>query len=191
MFLGWQLLGPLLTAALPFAQVTQSIAADDVARASRIATLRAEAKAHIDQERTLYSEEELRDIEARYRSAHQRDYPMFLRRDAAPILRELVTAYPQSNRSGCAVLDLARLASGEVREQYLREAIANHHQAWCESGVQVAALARARLAIHYAGLEQFEEAERLATELLTLFPGAIDDSGAPLDDVLKGVRLLR
>lgn len=139
----------------------------------------------------MYSEDQLRDIEARYRSSHQRDYPMFLRPDAAPTLRELVAAYPKSNRSGCAVLDLAHLASGKTRVHYLREAIANHSEAWCESGVQVGALARARLAIHYAGLEQFEEAERLAKELVTLFPGAIDESGAPLDDVLRGVQLLK
>jgi hypothetical protein len=69
--------------------------------------------------------------------------------------------------------------------------MANHSNAWCESGVQVGALARAKLAVHQAGLGQFDEAERLAQEVLAQFPGAIDESGAPLDDVLEGIRLLR
>ncbi|HEU4937432.1 MAG TPA: hypothetical protein VFT39_13305 [Vicinamibacterales bacterium] len=173
----------------PLSQITPS--ADDPTRASRIAALRAQANEHIRQERLVFSEEELRDIEARYRSAHQQDYPMLLKPDAAPILRELVTRYPKAHRSGCAVLDLARLVSGEARERYLQEAIANHNDAWCESGVQVGALARARLAIHYADQQRLEDAERLAKKLVTLFPDAIDDSGALLNGVLRGVQLLR
>ena len=47
------------------------------------------------------------------------------------------------------------------------------------------------LAVQLAGLGDFDEAERLATEVVTMFPGSIDDSGAPLDDVLEGIRLLR
>lgn len=87
--------------------------------------------------------------------------------------------------------DAARLVSGKERERYLKQAIANHSGAWCESGVQVGALVRALLAVQYAGSGKFDEAERYGKELLTLFPGAIDDSGAPLDDVLEGIRLLR
>ena len=69
--------------------------------------------------------------------------------------------------------------------------IANHSHAWCESGVQVGGLARALLAVHYAGLEQYDLAERLAQETTTLFPDSIDDSGAPLRDLVTGIRLLR
>jgi hypothetical protein len=164
-----------------------------VPRTAQVEALRAKAKEQIEQERTLYSESELQDIEARYRAAHRDDFPMFmfLRREAAPILLQLIADYPKSNRSGCAVLDLARLASGEEREHYLRQAIRNHSDAWCESGVQVGALARARLAVYYAGHGKIDEAEHLAEELVTAFPGAIDESGASLANVLKGIRLLR
>jgi hypothetical protein len=189
---GWSnLFLHLLFAALPFAQAPTPIAADDLNRVKRIEALRAQAKEHIEEEGTVYSVDQLQDIEARYRSAHQQDFPMFLRQDAAPILRELVATYLKSNRAGCAVLDLAHLASGKLREQYLREAIANHNDAWCESGVQVGALARAHLAVGYAHLGVLSEAERLAKELVTMFPDAIDESGAPLKDVLEGVRLLK
>jgi len=43
----------------------------------------------------------------------------------------------------------------------------------------------------HAGLGRFDEAEQLARDVSFLFPGAIDASGAPLDDLLEGVRLLR
>lgn len=191
MMIGWHVLVVSLSAAVASAQARAPVEPSDPTRAARIAVLRAQAKEHIEQERALYTEEQLRDIKARYRAAHQESYPMFLRREAAPILRDLVAAYPRSNRAGCAVLDLAHLASGEARERYLKEAIADHSDAWCESGVQVGGLARARLAVHYVWLERFDEAERLAEEVQSMFPGAIDESGAPLEDVLKAVKLLR
>jgi hypothetical protein len=187
MFLTWCQLVAVFLAGPQAAQIADS----GVFRTPQIEALRAKAKEQIELERALYSESELQDIEARYRAAHRDDFPMFLRREAAPILLQLIADYPKSNRSGCAVLDLARLASGDEREHYLRQAIRNHGNAWCESGVQVGALARARLAVHYAGLGKIDEAEHLAEQLVTGFPGAIDESGASLDNVLKGVRLLR
>jgi hypothetical protein len=165
---------------------------DPVTHAARVEALRAKAEEQILQDRVIYSESQLQDIEARYQSAHQDGgLRSFLRRDAAPILSELIAVYPKSNRSGCAALQLARLVPAKDRERYLKEAIANHSGAWCESGVQVGALARALLAVQYAGSGKFDDAERLARELLALFPGAIDESGAPLDNVLEGIRLLR
>ncbi len=113
------------------------------------------------------------------------------RPDGIKTLQELIGRYPRSNRAGCALLELARLSSGTMREQYLRQAIAAHSDAWFENGVQVGALARATLAVDLAALERFDEAERVAAELVAMFPGAIDDSGATLDVVLKSIRLLR
>src|SRR4029078_13391433 len=92
-----------LIAVSPTQQITPP--ADDPSRASRVAALRAQAQEHMQQARVGFSEEELRDIDARYRSAHQQEFPMLLKPDAAPILRELVTRYPKSHQSGCAVLD--------------------------------------------------------------------------------------
>ena len=173
------------------AQLPPPKADDAVAHEARVEALRAKAKEQILQDRLLYSESQIHDLEARYQSAHQDGFPMFLRRDSAPILIELIAAHPKSIRSGCAVLKLAELVPGQERERYLKQAIANHSGAWCETGVQVGALSRALLAVQYAGFGKFEEAERYAKELATLFPGAIDESGAPLDDVLEGIRLLK
>jgi len=162
------------------------------AREQRIAALRATAQEQIAQERAIYSEQEMDDIAARYQAAHQTGgLGVFFRTDATPLLLQLIADYPKSNRAGCAMLHLARQASGEDRERYLKRTIRDFSGMWCESGVQVGALARALLALHYAGLENYDEAERWAKELVRLFPGAIEESGAPLDDVVIGIRLLR
>jgi hypothetical protein len=86
---------------------------------------------------------------------------------------------------------LAQLSTEQRREEFLRQAIAHEGDAWFENGVQVGAIARAMLAIHLAGLERFEEAEKLAREVVERFPGAIDQTGATLDDTLTAIRQLR
>lgn len=74
----------------------------------------------------------------------------------------------------------------------MKSVIADHQDAWCEDGVQVGALARAKLAVYYAGEGRLNEAERLAEEVRTLFPEAIDESGAPLGQaLLQGLVLMR
>jgi hypothetical protein len=163
----------------------------ELGRNEKLAALRAKAQERLEQDRLLYSDRELRDIEARYRSAHQEMVPVFLKPGGAPILEDLVANYPKSTRAGCAVLELAQQSKGEVRKRYLDLAIASHGDAWCANGVQVGALARALLAMSYAERDRFDEAERVAREMQRLFPGAVDSAGAPLDNLLEGIRLLR
>jgi len=161
------------------------------ARMQHRASLRLRAQARIEADRALFTDSELTDIETRYRSAHL-EGPALVRVIEGPqILRDLAQRYPRSNRAGCAVLELAQLSTGVARERYLREAIAAHSDAWFESGVQVGALARAMLALHLAALERFDDAEQVAAELVERFPGAIDQSGATLDDTLSSIKLLR
>lgn len=160
-----------------------------------LTALRQRAKVRIDAEALAFSAAELAEIEARYRSAFRPevlDGRAFLRRPGAePILVALVRRYPRANRAGCALLLLAQLSTGARREYYLREAIRFRGDAWFENGVQVGALARAMLAIHLAGLERFDEAEGVAAELVRDFPGAIDQTGASLDDTLTAIKQLR
>lgn len=164
------------------------------ARHEREEVLRAlqrRAQARIDEERLVFSVAELADIEARYASARSPDRLLFRRTEAEEILLELVRRYPRSNRAGCALLDLAQMSKDARREAYLRQAIGAHDNAWFPSGVQVGALARAMLAVHLAGLQRFDEAERLAAELVKEFPGSVDQTGATLDDTLTAIQLLR
>jgi hypothetical protein len=164
-------------------------------RADRMAALRERAKARLDAERQRFGVAELADIEARYSSAFRpevMDGRTFLRLpEAEPILQELVRRYPQSNRAGCALVLLAQQSTGAQREAFLRQAIEHDRDAWFETGVQVGAIARAMLAIHLAGLDRFDEAETVAAELVERYPGAIDQTGATLDETLIAIRQLR
>jgi hypothetical protein len=162
---------------------------DQAAREAKLALLRAKAHQRASGDSRVYSNQELRDIEMRYQATRLNG--LFTARDAGPTLQELVEKYPRSNRAGCAVLELARLSSGNERERYLKRAIADHDDAWFEDGAQVGPLARALLAMYYAELDRFDEAERLATEIVTRYPGSIDSGGGSLDDVLPALKLLR
>lgn len=161
------------------------------AREARLRVLRARAQDRLDADRLVYSTTELQDIEARYRSAHQELVPESLKPGAALLLADLVDKYPRSTRAGCAVVELAQTSNGDVRRHYLALAIDRHSDAWCGNGVQVGALARALLAVSYADAGRFDEAERIAREMMQLFPDAVDSAGAPLDTVLEGIKLLR
>ena len=140
--------------------------------------MRALARAHIDAEAQRFTPAELADIEARYRMAHARGLPMLTGPEAVAILEPLIERYPLSNRAGCAALEVARAAPADTRERLLEEVIAKHGDAWFENGVQVGAAARASLATHLAGLDRYDEAERIAVEMVQRFPGAIDETGA-------------
>ena len=170
-----------------------SQALDD--RAERTAAFRERAKVRFEAEGQAFSASDPADIEARYRSAFRSDVLdglTFLRLpEAETILQELIRRYPESNRAGCALVLLAQQSTGAQRERFLRQAIEHDRDAWFENGTQVPAVARAMLAIHLAGLKRFEEAEKLAAELVERFPGAIDQSGATLDDTLIAIKQLR
>jgi hypothetical protein len=186
---------PAIDPQVPLQDQRRDVVSPDVdGREERLLALRQQAAARLDAEALTFSGAELADIEARYASAFRSDLPgtaIVRRPDAEPILEDLVRRYPRSNRAGCALLRLAQLSTGARRERYLRQAIQFEGDAWFENGVQVAALARAMLAVHLAGLERYDEAEQLATDLVTRFPGAIDHTGATLDGTLEAVMLLR
>jgi hypothetical protein len=111
--------------------------------------------------------------------------------DRGVSLEALAAKYPRSNRAGCAIVELAQMSTGNVREQYLKRAIDEHADDWFENGAQVGPLAMAFLAMHYAGLDRLSEAERLAAELSARYPESVDSTGASLDEVLPGPKFLR
>ena len=167
-----------------------AIAAQQRAREEKLAALREKARQRLADDARWYGPEELRDIEDRYRAAHQPFTPNLLP-GSRPQLVELVEKYPRSTRSGCAALQVARSSSAEERERSLETVIQLHSDAWCEDGVQVGSLARALLAMHFVGLERYDEAERLVSDVALQFPGSVDTAGAPLDDLLPALKLLR
>jgi hypothetical protein len=107
------------------------------------------------------------------------------------LARAAIERDPEFNRAGQEALRRAVQVSDDQRERRLNDVIATHSDAWFENGVQVGAQARAMLATHLAGLDRYDEAERIATEMVRLYPGAIDETGATLDDLPQSIRLLR
>jgi hypothetical protein len=170
------------------------------ARHAKLALLRAKAEQRVEDDSEWYSDQDLHDIEARYMTAHLLGMPLPAAnarsqlarvRERRGQLQELIDRYPRSNRAGCAVIELAQLSRGEERERFLKVAIAEHDDAWFENGAQVGPLARALLATYYAGLDRFDEAEELATEIVRQYAGSVDLAGASLDDVLPALKKLR
>jgi len=146
--------------------------------------LRAKAQERMALDRSLLSNDEFRDLESLYQSAN-RD----LRSpEAKAKLKEVVRKYRQSNRAGCAVLYLAQISTGTEREEYLKSAIASYGNSWYGDGVQVGALARAQLAVYYMNSGRAEDAQRLAEELQSQFPGAVDHSGIRLTEGLETLK---
>jgi hypothetical protein len=144
-------------------------------------TLRQRAQDRMRRDRTVFSAEELRQIETLYQSVNGD----LRARDATEKLQQLIEKYPRSNRAGCAMVYLAQLSEGADKEKFLNEAVASHGDAWFGDGSQVGALARAQLAFLYARTGRSTEALKMAQEIDELFPGAVDHSGARLADSLR------
>jgi hypothetical protein len=159
-----------------------ALTTQQVNREKQLAALRLRAQDRLAQDLSWYSAAELREIEAQYVSIPP------TRRQT---LETLVANYPRSNRAGCAVVELARMSAGDVRERYLKIAIDEHADAWFENGTQVGPFAMALLAVHYAGLDRLTEAERLAGEISARYPGSVDSTGASLDEMLPALKLLK
>jgi hypothetical protein len=75
-------------------------------------------------------------------------------------------------------------AHREQREKLLEATIRHQGHAWCDEGIQVGALARAYLAVEYVERGRYEETERIAVEIDSRYPGAINPAGAPIDDMI-------
>ena len=133
----------------------------------------ARARADLDDER--YSEEEIEEMRELYRGGRG-GWGSEERRDN---LKELVEKYPESSMTGCALLQLARVASDEEAESYYLQAIQGHSDSYCRS-TQVGAIGRDRLADYYEKIGQDGKAKKLRFEIKREFPGAVDHHGDPL-----------
>jgi hypothetical protein len=149
--------------------------------------LRSAAQARMQQDRQSFGPAQVKEIEDLYQTANKD----LKAPGAKDTLLQLVQKYPKSNRAGCAVLYLAQMSTGAERERFLTQAIADHADARYGDGTQVGAFGRALLATYYAAAGRAEEARRVADEVIRLFPGAVDHSGARLADTLKKMNLVR
>lgn len=146
----------------------------------RSASLRKRFEARVEQDRKTYSRPERAEIERLYQIANQQ----WNSTEARESLKKLTEMYAKANRTGCALLYLGQMASGEEKENYLKRAIADHDDCWYGDGVQVGAYARFHLATYYHRSNRKAEAAALFDEIRKGYPDSIDHKGNRLADRL-------
>ncbi|NQU11543.1 hypothetical protein HQ590_12180 [bacterium] len=149
---------------------------DKIQTESRREALRNKARERMLQDRKVYNQKQLGEIEELYQVANNK----WRSPEAKLSLEKLVDKYAKANRTGCALLYLGQFSEGKDREAHLRAAIANHSDCWYGDGVQVGPYARYYLAHYYHGIGKKAEAARLDQEIREQYPEAIDHRGQPL-----------
>jgi TolA-binding protein len=153
-------------------QLTLPMKGEMQARA-RSAKLRSRFEARAQQDRTTYSQGQLREVESLYQTANRQwNSPQ-----AQESLRTLIGKYAKANRTGCAVLYLGQMATGEDKEKHLKRAIKDFADCWYGDGVQVGSYARFLLAKYYQENGRSTEASTLFDDLRKQDPEAIDHRG--------------
>ena len=140
--------------------------------------LRERIKKRFEQDQTTYSREEFQEIENLYQIANKQwNSP-----EARESLKKLIDKYTKANRTGCAILYLGQMTSGEEKEKYLKQAIDGFSDCYYGNGVQVGAYARFHLANYYLQTGKKDEASVLFNELRKNYADAIDHKGRLLID---------
>jgi TolA-binding protein len=156
-------------------------AAENNGASSAAATdLRTRVRQRFELDRTLYSQEQLMDIERLYQVANKQwDSP-----EAKESLKQLIEKYPKANRTGCALLYLGQMSAGTEREKHLKQAMENFGDCFYGDGVQVGAYARLYLANYYRETGKTREASALFEEIRKNYPDAVNHKGRLLKDNL-------
>ncbi len=142
--------------------------------AETLAGLRLRARERMARDKALFSAAEMAEIESLYKRGTMKT------EDGRRAYTELVQRFPRSNRAGCAALYLARTATGTERLTKIEQAITDFNDTWYGDGTNVGAYARTLLAIQLAEAGRSADARRLATEVASNSPDAIDHRGASL-----------
>ncbi|WP_136063688.1 hypothetical protein [Pontiella sulfatireligans] len=131
----------------------------------------------------IYQRHDLNIIEKLYQTINE-DWTSENARKAVDILNE---RYPRANRTGCALLYLGQMTSGNEQLDHLKAAIERHGGCRYDDGVQVGAYARLYLAMRLKKDGKHEDAAELFEEIRTAFPDAVDHKGQLLTIHLKGM----
>ena len=102
----------------------------------------------------------------------------------------LIQRFAKSNRAGCAALYLARVATGDDQKAKLQQAIRDYNDAWYGDGTQVGPYARTLLALQLKKAGDIDGARRLAAEVATYTPDAVEHQGRSLVESLRAAGLL-
>jgi hypothetical protein len=131
----------------------------------------------------IYSQEELREIESLYQVANKK----WRSEEGKDSLKKLVSKYSAANRTGCALLYLGQMSTGDEQINYLKQAIENFSDCFYGDGVQVGAYARFVLWYRYRNDGEKEKAAGIAEEIRINYPDAIDHRGRNVVELLKTV----
>jgi TolA-binding protein len=132
------------------------------------------------QDAAMFSLTQRREIETLYQVANKN----WRSEKAQDALKTLVRKYKKANRTGCAILYLGQMSSGEEQIAYFRQAIANHSDCYYGDGVQVGAFARCLLGKTYLTSGNAEKAATLFEEIRKDYPDSIDHNGRLLVEQL-------
>ena len=100
-------------------------------------------------------------------------------------LKELISKYKSANRTGCALLYLGQMTTGNEQFEYLQQAISEFSDCFYGDGTQVGAFARFVLLHRYRRDGETEKAAKLAEEIRTDYPDAIDHRGRNIVELLE------
>lgn len=135
--------------------------------------LRREYERRIAQDRATYGDAELGEIEELY----QRGDLKWGSEEFKQQLEKLVARYEKANRTGCAVMYLARMSEGKQKERYLKRAIEKFEDCWYGDGAQVGAMARLELGLYYMETGREDEAVEVFAELRRRYRDAVGHKG--------------
>lgn len=134
------------------------------------------ARKRMQEDRQTFSDQELQEIESLYQVANKK----WQTQEARDSLNKLVEKYKKANRTGCAILYLGQMNSGDQKIAYFKQAIADHSDCFYGDGVQVGAFARFLLGQAYLSSGKAEEAATLFEEIRKYYPDSVDHGGKSL-----------
>lgn len=126
-----------------------------------------------DRDRANFTVREQIEIATLYRTAREK----WRAPEGIAAYEMLITKYKNSNRAGCAMIDLGYIREGEAREKCFRAAITDHSDCFYGDDTSVGAEARFLLGKIYLKQGKTDEAKRMFDDLREHFAEAHDHSG--------------
>ncbi len=142
----------------------------------KLADQQMKARRRMQRDARAFSQQQRSEIESLYQVANQR----WRTQQARDVLKTLVEKYKKANRTGCAILYLGQMSSGDEQIAYFKQAIADHSDCFYGDGVQVGAFARFLLGQVYLDSGKTELAKKLFDEIRRKYPDSVDHRGESL-----------
>jgi beta-lactamase regulating signal transducer with metallopeptidase domain len=132
-------------------------------------------------DRKKYTQDQLTEAENMYAAAESKlGSP-----ESIESVNQMLQKFPDANRTGCLLLQLAQTTTGPESEKYLKDCIQKYDDCYYGDGVQIGAFARFCLADYYSKTNENEKAEALYKEIKDNYSEAIDHSGQLLINLIK------